>query len=141
MKGFLLAALCTLWASSALAQQENPNTFGRWDFHADNGMHGSVIINAGGFCYYTVMSAFSSQQSLCIAYWYDEPTSLIIIPPPAAQARVFTVPEYRDGQDPNTFAGQGDVGLSFQMTRFGVGWMTGHLLGAGEHVSVRFEEH
>lgn len=140
MKKLLFTALTTLLASTAIAQEENPNTYGRWDFTADNGMQGSVIIDAG-FCHYTVSSAFSSAQSRCFAHWRPDTNTLIIAPPANVRAQSFSVPEYRDQRGPEIVASQGDMGFTFHMTRFGVKWMSGHLVGAGDHVSVRLEQH
>lgn len=140
MKMILLAALSTLLANAAIAQEANPNTYGRWDFTANNGMHGSVIIDAG-FCHYTVSSAFSSAQSRCLAFWREDSNTLIIAPPANVRAQSFSVPEYRAERGPEIVAPQGDMGFTFHMTRFGVKWMSGHLVGAGEHVSVRLTRH
>lgn len=135
-----------LLPSLGFAQQaapRNSNTFGRWEFEAKNGMRGSVVIQ-GGFCHYTLISSFSSMQTGCGTLWSPEHNTLIIYPAVyqgGKIARSFTVPDYQASQGPAMAYSVGDSSVSFQMTRFGRNWMSGHLLGANDHVTVTLRRH
>lgn len=148
MKHFIAATLVSLSFTTPLAAQqapeENENVYGRWEFTAENGMHGSVVMDRG-FCHYTVSSAFSFMQSNCVAAWRGDTNTLIIVPLQGSTTKAFTVPDYqpRSGavSATRTIAEYGEQALRFQMTRFGVRWMRGHLLGAGDHVTVTLRKH
>jgi hypothetical protein len=127
---YCLAAL-TL-CSAALAQEtapaENPNVYGRWEFTAQNGMRGELLIDAD-YCNLSYTSSFASASFPCGAFWREETNRLFIVTRETQQG-IFSVPDYPPDTGGEVAVAQGNVNLGMEITRFGRDFMSGHLTGA-----------
>jgi len=143
LKTTFVIVICALVPASASAQViDNPKAYGHWQFATENGLEGVVIL-AKNVCQYSVVSAHFSTSALCTAVWDRGSGNLTL-----SGYRVnnsFGVPEYQPqpGQGA-VLAPRSSVGVplfSFSLNRVRTDKMSGHMLGAGTHVSVKLRRH
>lgn len=143
----LIALLIASLSTPALAQtdeNDNPNIYDLWDFQAGNGMTGTVLITRSN-CVFTVNSAFYHATITCAPIWNAEFIELTIAGNRVLSA--FQVPVYlpeaarRPATESLASTPSAFSAFTFTLNKFGVQWMRGHLIGAGENVVVTLTRH
>lgn len=140
----VLASVFFIFGTQSIqAQQQapsNPAIFGFWQFATENGMMGNLSL-VDGSCRFTVTSSFASQSSFCRAIWDTNRGHLQIIGLQETKSNI--VPEYLPLYGKQTYPNQGIQysPYTFHLKKVSRNSMSGHLLGAGNHVTVRFKRH
>lgn len=140
-KRLIITLASTLtFALPAIAQSPttNPLTYGFWEFATSNGFTGEVVLSER-HCQYSISSSFSHVNASCSAYW-DENLKLLNIVGDRTTANL-TVPDYQPDRKIAVAAGGGLPRYSFSLKRVKRNSMSGHLIGAGEHVDVKLLRH